>query len=192
MDSKMLAEVLRAVKAGAVDRFEEIVEAYQQRIFFYCYHMLIDRMEAEDATQEIFIKAFDHLPRYQEQQNFNAWLYKIAYHYNVNKLRRGKLKEQVHRLLIFTNPQHTVAADHRIERLELGETLLKVLQQLSHEERSLIILRVVEERTYEEIGDILNRDAAYLRKKYERARKKFQTILLEKEGVDYESYAKLT
>lgn len=192
MDSSMLVEALRAVKSGEVDRYEEIVEAYQQRIFLYCYHMLLDRMEAEDATQEIFIKAFYHLPHYQEQQNFNAWLYKIAYHYNINKLRRRKAKEQVHRLLAFTNSQHTGAADHRIERLELGETLIQLLQQLSHEERSLIILRVVEERTYEEIGEILNREAAYLRKKYERARKKLQTILLEREGVDYESFAKLT
>ncbi|MNI27746.1 ECF RNA polymerase sigma factor SigW [compost metagenome] len=104
---KDMNALILEIKAGHTDQFEVIVKQYQQQILIYCYHMLGNIQEAEDAKQDVFIKAYEQLHKYRESISFSGWLYKIAYHHCVNKLRRRKLLHHLHTILLYEKPHHT-------------------------------------------------------------------------------------
>ena len=88
-DTSNLADKLwvELIKAGNSTAFTKIVEKYQRSINNLCYHMLGDSMEAEDATQEVFLRAYAKLDSYDENHKFSSWLFSIASHYCIDKLR---------------------------------------------------------------------------------------------------------
>ncbi|MFD0713102.1 RNA polymerase sigma factor [Paenibacillus sp. GCM10027626] len=180
-------DLLRAIKDGDTECYAEIVRRYQQQLFVYCYHLLVQREEAEDAVQEVLIKAFEKLERYRYEQSFSAWLYKIAYHHCMNVLKKRKRWTLINGLLKFQS-ESAVEEDgyNKVERDELKRMHDKALQRLTPLERSLIVLRVIEERPYEEISAILNSSCPALRKKVERTKTKLRTIWNELEGQSYE------
>jgi RNA polymerase sigma factor (sigma-70 family) len=173
VDTKQLEELLDEIKQGAEDRYADIMKSYQTPIFHYCYHILANRFEAEDATQEVFIKAYRHLSKYSPAIPFTAWLYKIAYHHCIDLIRKRKWT----RLLPFlaqTN-EHPSNIEQHIEDVYFSEQVLLAMETLSVEERTLLLLRGVEEKSYEEISLIMNKNAASLRKKFERTAAKFRS-----------------
>lgn len=83
-------ELIRTIQGGKLELYAAIVQRYQQRLYVYCYHLLMQREEAEDAVQDVFIKAYEKLSQYAYRQSFSAWLYKIAYHHCLNMLKRRR------------------------------------------------------------------------------------------------------
>ena len=83
------AWVFRAQK-GDDEAFTLLVETYQKPVYNLCYRMLGDPDAAEDAAQETFLRAFQHLSRYDAQRSFATWLLSIAAHYCIDRLRRRK------------------------------------------------------------------------------------------------------
>jgi len=175
-----LRQVLADVRDGDIEAFAQIVQAFQRPIYQYCYHMLSSASEAEDCAQEVFLKLFRNLSRYDPGQPLQAWLYKIAYHQCVDNLRRRKLT----RYLPFfyqrdTDNRHVERA---IESAYFNEEVQKSMERLSVEERNLLILRCVEDKSYEEIALIMDKNAAALRKRYERTAVKFRQYYREAKG----------
>ncbi|CAI8938273.1 hypothetical protein EMIT07CA2_40541 [Brevibacillus sp. IT-7CA2] len=74
MDHNEMEQALKEVKAGDIDQFGLIIDAMQKPLFVYCYHMLGHRQEAEDAVQEVFLKAFEQLYSYRHTVSFSACL----------------------------------------------------------------------------------------------------------------------
>lgn len=186
MDS--IETAVQGIKNGEVNLFEEIIEKFQQKLFRYCYHMLGDIHEAEDAVQEAFIKAYEKICSYNKSVSFSAWLYKITYNHCINVIHRKRLIQ----FLPFL--EETVVSntgiENRLEESEFSEVLNKGLKKLTSTDRSIIILRTLEERSYEELGTILNIKPATIRKKYERARKKLKRFLIQvKGGAGNEEFA---
>ena len=186
MDRNEINELLDAIIQGAEDRYAEIMQSFQVPIFHYCYHILGNRFEAEDATQEVFIKAYRQIRKYNREMPFAAWLCKVAYHHCIDLIRKRKWI----RLLPFLDvakPSQSNIEQH-IENVYFSETVYLAMAALSVEERTLLLLRGVEKRTYDEISQIMNKNAASLRKKFERTAAKFRSAysLLEKGGVTHE------
>jgi len=192
VDSKETDGLLDLILQGDEDRYEELMKAYQVKIFNYCYHILGHQMEAEDATQEVFIKAYRNLKKYKREIPFAAWLYKIAYNHCMDVLRKRKWS----RFLPFLQEAERGEShiDIHIEDVYFSEPVYLAMATLSVEERTLLILRGVEEKTYEEISQIMNKNAASLRKKFERTAVKFRTayVPLEKGGAKHAESARLT
>lgn len=192
MDSKAMEELLDEILQGADDRYEEIMSAYQLKIFHYCYHILGHRVEAEDAAQEVFIKAYRNLKKYNRMIPFAAWLYKIAFNHCMDLIRKRKWS----RLLPFLQGAERGESqiDQHIEDVYFSEPVYLAMTSLSVEERTLLILRGVEEKTYEEIALIMNKNAASLRKKFERTAAKFRYAYSpqEKGGAKHAETARLS
>ncbi|GEC91744.1 MULTISPECIES: RNA polymerase sigma factor [Brevibacillus] len=185
MDHNEMEQVLKEVRAGDIDQFGLIIDAMQKPLFVYCYHMLGHRQEAEDAVQEVFLKAFEQLDSYRHTVSFSAWMYKIAYHHCLNLLNRAKLNRVVTflRAGIQTFSRHE--GEKKIEDTEyLNNPLHVAISKLSVKERNLLILRVVEERSYDELALLFDTKPATLRKQYERALKKCKSYMLVSEGGD--------
>src|SRR5574340_412006 len=75
---------------GSDEAFTRIVETYQTPVYNLCYRMLGDANAAEDAAQETFLRAYQHIHRYDQKRPFATWLLSIAAHYCIDRLRRRK------------------------------------------------------------------------------------------------------
>ena len=69
--------LVRRVKAGDIDAFGELVQKYKQRIYFIAYRMTNNHADADDLSQEAFIKAYEQISKFRERASFFTWLYRI-------------------------------------------------------------------------------------------------------------------
>ena len=168
--------LIRAVREGQVELYAELIERYQQRLYVYCYHLLMQREEAEDAVQDVLIKAYEKLALYAYSQSFSAWLYKMAYHHCLNLLRKRKRSALLARLLKPLSQDHADEGYAVARRKEVLVQSERALRRLSVDERSLVVLRVMEGKSYEEIGQIFPKSSSALRKRVERALAKLRRI----------------
>lgn len=181
MDDTELRFIIGEILNGDTRQFEKIMQKYQRQILHYCYHMLGNYAEAEDCAQEVFLKAFRHLRTYRPEKPFEAWLYTIASNHCLDVLRKRRLARYLP--FLYRSDEDNKPIDQRIEAAYFDERVLGAMSRLSAEERSLLILRCVEDKTYEEIGWILQRSSTSLRKKYERTAAKFRKYYIQMKGA---------
>lgn len=162
--SSEIESAIRQVKSGDSETYAVIIRAFEKKIYTYCFCILKSREEAEDAVQDIFIKAYQELDRYEKRVSFSAWLYKIAYHHCLDQIRKqNRWKRLVSRY------QEQVSSSY-VRRP--NDAVQELLQHLNQEETNLLLLKAVEQYSFEEIGQIIGCKPTTLRKKYERLRKK--------------------
>lgn len=179
MDPQELEALVRSIQKGDANQYTRIVKAFQQPIFRYCYRLLANRQDAEDAVQDILVKAYQSLYQYKRSDHFSAWLYRIAYNHCMNLLRKRRIHNQVMR--IFRPETVSASPEHELDSLLYKPSLATALSQLTLEERNLLILRVFEEKTYAEIGEILKTSPNALVKRMIRIKKKVRKSMKTKE-----------
>lgn len=173
-------QLIRSCLQGDVEEYRKIVNKYNGRIMAIAINILGNREDAEDACQEAFIKAYNHLGKYDFKKNFNSWLYGIIYNQCLDKLRKrrrfymflNKIKRESFQ---FTNGRASTNSIHH-------PFPKRVLKNLSLKERAILFLWAVEGYTSEEIGSVLKCSASTARVHLFKARKKIKAIL-EKENV---------
>jgi len=153
---------------------EQAIKNYSHAILKYCYGLLCNYHDAQDAMQETFCKAYAKRDTFQGDATVVTWLYKIAYNTCISVLRKRRF---------FLAPKRDERMDAVVHDPDpfIGGALAKALGVLSPKERALVYARAVEDMDYAELEIIHGAGAATLRKRYERARKKLQKFL-EKEG----------
>ncbi|GLC89521.1 RNA polymerase sigma factor [Lysinibacillus piscis] len=150
------------------ERMSYLINEYYQRIYVYCFHILRNQQDAEDAVQEVFIKAFQN-NKLMTIDYYSAWLYKIAYHHCLNKVKRRSFFQ----LVTFDTRHHRNVAHTVSDDLELEEIMCK----LKAKERALLLLRIIEDKDFAEIALILNITPATARKRFERVKEKVQALI---------------
>ena len=176
------AEWLTDVRQGNETAFASLVEKYQMPVYNLCYRMLGDRMEAEDAAQESFWKAYQAIHRYDPNRSFATWLLSIAAHYCIDLQRKRKLPSFSMELVpedsipgSAPNPEKVAARTEQEARIQ------KILEQLKPQDRAAIILRYWHELSDEEIANMLSLSVSAVKSRLFRARKKLAEIWLEEE-----------
>ena len=162
---------------GDDEAFTRLVETYQTPVFNLCYRMLGEPELAEDAAQETFLRAYQHMHRYDEKRPFATWLLSIAAHYCIDKLRRRKFS-------MFSMD----AEDEEGNSFELpdvnapnpegesikGQTQARVhamLDGLDATDRAAIIMRYWYDYSEKEIADSLRLTVSAVKSRLHRARK---------------------
>ncbi|MEC0128254.1 RNA polymerase sigma factor [Paenibacillus pabuli] len=169
---------IKRVQAGEIQDYVYIVQKYQKQIFTYCWRLLSSRQEAEDAVQDILVKAYEKINLYKPNVNFSSWLYKMAYHHCINIIRRKKMQQKWKLGLV--NPNQTANSPAEImERQLFSEPLNRALGKLNTVERNLLVLRIYEEKSFAEIGEILNKSPESVKKKYTRTKNKLKKMMSE-------------
>ena len=162
LDEPAFHQIVADVLKGEIDKYELIMNRCNKAIFNYCYHMLGDYAEAEDCTQEAFLKAYRNLSKFEPDKPFEAWLYSIACNQCIDYLRKRKLSRFLP--FLYQKDQDNRHVDQVIEHKYYNPSVLRALARLTAEERSLLILRCVEDKSYQEISLILKHNTTYLRK----------------------------
>lgn len=164
-------EVIKQVKAGNINAFTAIVENFQKPVFNLCYRMLGNPLDAEDAAQEAFMRAFKNIKRYDISRPFSTWLLSIAAHYCIDQLRkrRGKIisiEENPDIHVQDFSPGPELATIMREDQAQLRI----ILDKLNPTDRAAVILRYWNEFSYEEIAQTLSLSVSAVKSRLHRSR----------------------
>ena len=160
----------------ASSEFGAIYDAHSQTIYYLALRLLGDPTQAEDATHDVFLKAYRKMDQFRGDSGVRTWLYRITINHCQN------LSQTWHRRHVFSNADDAVwetagsSSDNPLRVLEvkeLGQRIQKTLESLSDEYRLLLLLVADEQLSYQEMGALTHQTADAVRGKLHRARKAF-------------------
>lgn len=154
-----------------------LVKRYQGPIFAYIYRWLRNRADAEDLTQDVFIKMFRALHTYSRKSSFRAWLYRIARNRVIDYLRRKKPAAVDINVVVVKDGNPTPIQVH--ERTSEQEMLTKVIETLPPLYREVLLLRHRDELSYEEIVEMTGIALGTIKARLHRARHMLKKQLTE-------------
>ncbi len=165
---------IRTARSGDKAAFGHLVRAYQTPIYNLTYRMLGNGAEAEEAAQETFIRAYRHLPSYDPQRPFSSWLFAIASHHCIDRLRRRRidwlpLQEETAEPISLVSPSpdpEAVVTDRDREAW-----IQQLLNTLSPTDRAAVTLHYWYECSYEEIAEVLELTTSAVKSRLYRARR---------------------
>jgi RNA polymerase sigma-70 factor (ECF subfamily) len=171
-------DLVDRVLAGDREAFTSLLLRHQRRIFNFMYRMVGERAAAEDLTQEVFLKAFEALPRFRKAATFSTWVFRIAHNHCLNVL-----KERRREVILAprtdapssSNPFPTLAdpsptTERVLEQQELQAVVQQQLGELTPEHRAILVLRDIQGLSYDEIAAALDLEEGTVRSRLHRAR----------------------
>lgn len=165
------------------ENISALVEKYGDELYRYVYHMVRDKEDAQDIVQEVFIKMLS-ITSLDNIKNIKSYIYKLTYNYTVDFLRR----KNRFKFIRMTFEGNTLSAEQEYLNRNLNPHIEKALNALNYEERTIFLLRTLEEMDYASMAEILDLKEATVRKKHERARKKLKTFLKGKKESEIHGY----
>jgi RNA polymerase sigma-70 factor (ECF subfamily) len=176
-------DVLELASAGNIDAFEEIYRATSSFVYNVALRITRNGANAEEVTQDVFMKIYRSLKDFGFRSTFKTWVYRITVNTAINHYRKFN-KEEKNRVdydnLIASLPDNRVISEG-INRSDNQARLNLLLDRLSPEHKSCLILREIEGLSYQEMGKALNIPVNTVRSRLKRAR---QALLVERKG-DY-------
>ena len=157
--------------------FNQLVRKYQQKVYWHIRKMVIDHDDADDLTQEVFIKVWKNLASFRQDSQLYTWIYRIATNECLNFLSAKRRK--------FFLPINDVAAELNrkldtsptLDGDEIQKKLQKALLQLPDEQRLVFNMKYYDDLKYEEISEILGTSVGALKASYHHAVKKIEDYL---------------
>lgn len=177
------AEYIKKAKAGDIEAFEILLSHYEQNIYTICLKMLRHPEEAYDVAQDVCIKIWKQLERFEERAKLSTWIYRLTTNTCIDYLRQQKKHQEV--LYDLEDKDEVLLAQScqgedvalQVENKHKREILTMALDELRPEYKAIIILRDIEECSYEEIGEILNLSIGTVKSRLSRARNSLRKIL---------------
>ncbi|MGH7415601.1 MAG: sigma-70 family RNA polymerase sigma factor [Candidatus Rokuibacteriota bacterium] len=162
---------LDRLRAGDATAFEELVMAYQHRVFGVALRMLGNSGEAQEVAQEAFLRAHRALGEFRGDAKLSTWLYAITSRLCLNRLAsvERRLARQGDDALLRLSDS-SPRPDAVLERSELEAALQRAIAELSEERRMVVVLRDIEGLSYEEIAQVLELELGTVRSRLHRAR----------------------
>ena len=166
MDTLTDEQLVIRVQSGERAAFDQLYWRYKDRIIGVVYGVVHNRQDALEITQEVFLRIYKNIEKFNPNTRFFTWAYRIAYNLSVDKYRRKKTAKEVE----FDNdyqknfapaeadiqPRLDVNPEHACERAELRKQLKCALDALSEKQRTIITLREIDGLSYEEIASVLD------------------------------------
>lgn len=177
----IILEWVAATKQGDQDAFAELVYTFQDPVYNLCYRMLGESGEAEDATQEAFLRAYINIERYDTKRSFKTWVMSIASNHCIDRLR----KRRMHYVSLDDEPTAAALAlssrDPLPEQVTLqnerSEVIQDLLLELDPDYRVAVILRYWYDYSYAEIAQTMNTTESAIKSRLFRARKTLAEII---------------
>lgn len=189
LDSSSEAQLIERLRQRDLEAFEELVLRFERPIYRLCYRLLGDSEEARDATQETFLKIYRGLNGFRGESGLKTWVYRIAINQAMNQERwwRRRHKDETISLNLsradseqtigdriesrFASPEQVAIANER-ERL-----MMRALAEIKAEYRAALILREIEELSYEEIAEALGISLGTVKSRIARGREELRRRL---------------
>src|SRR5881275_2630813 len=181
------ASVVSAFLAGEERAFQELVERYQTRLLNFIYRTIGDREKAEDLVQEVFIRVYRHIHRFDRSKKFSTWVYTIASNLAKNELRNRSRNPLVLFQTMKSNwddedrplqfEDATARPDDLYRKRYLKEAVDQCVDQLPTHHRAVFVLRELEGKSYAEIAEITGCNLGTVKSRLNRARNSFAQLI---------------
>jgi len=185
-------EIVRRAQEGDRDAFRELVERYQRRVYSICYGMLKNNEDALDVSQDVFVKVYRYLDKFNHQSSFYTWLYRITVNMCIDHIRKNQRVRKVeyddrlsHEGGDVEGEEHILPStlglnpDKVYGRKELREKMEEALMTLSEKHREILVMREVDGLSYEEMAEALNISKGTVMSRLFHARRYFQDAIAE-------------
>ncbi len=177
-------QLVRLAQSGEEAAFEELIRRHQQRVFGLVSGILRRREDVEDVVQQVFLKVFVSLKRFDQRAAFSTWLYKISVNECWDYLRKKKVRplvyeadlseEQVSRLDGVVSAEQPPASSS--DRAEARDLLERMMEKLPEQDRQLLVLKEVEGFSVQELAEILDLNVNTVKVRLFRARARLMDV----------------
>ncbi|MEI8307443.1 MAG: sigma-70 family RNA polymerase sigma factor [Chloroflexales bacterium] len=171
------AQLTRRAQAGDQVAFADLVVRYTGAVYNQAYRMLGNAQEAEDAVQEVFLRAYRRLDSYDPARRFVTWLLTIGSNYCIDRLRRRRMSWLTLDDVAFWLTSSEAGPERNALENERQRRVQRALQQLPENYRSVTVLRYWNDLSYLEIAETLNLTEATVKTRLHRARKMLRNVL---------------
>lgn len=175
MENHEVIHIIQRIREGDADAFRVLVRQYKEMVFALALKMCRNTEDAEEITQDTFVKAFKGIQQFKGKSKFSTWLYQIGYFTAINHIRRKRIETtEIQEFSVAENSQNA------LDQLELADQKKLIHQALGYlkpDERAVITLFYLEEYSNEEIAQITKMSLANVKVKIHRSRKKLSDIM---------------
>ena len=183
------SELVKRCLAGESSAWEALLQTHTRKVFNLCYRFTGRSQEAEDLSQEVFIKVFRTLQSYDPSQgSFSTWLNRVAHNHLIDHYRRSRkdrvtssLDDEPHAVEVKANPESGPAA--HVEARERRELLQAALDSLSPDLREAVILRDLQDLEYQQIAQVLSVPEGTVKSRINRGRLELARVLKRMKGM---------
>ena len=176
-------ELVRAAAGGDESAFGELVRIYENKAYHLALRMVGNAEDAYDVAQDAFLAAWRGLPSFRGESGFSTWLYRLVSNAAIDHLRRTKHQRGNVSLddeeLNLDAPDNSPTPQEAAEEKDLKEAVAAGLRELSDDHRTVLVMREVQELSYEEIAESLQLDLGTVKSRISRARSHLRKILLQ-------------
>jgi RNA polymerase sigma-70 factor, ECF subfamily len=171
-----LAKLARNGDRGA---FAELVDLYKDKIYHLAYRMLNNKHEAEDAVQETFLRVYTNLHRYDENQKFSTWIFRIGTNHCIDRLRKRKhtaysldaeMPENEGNDFYSMLPSSEETPENQIIISETQQQIHKAIESLPEKYKSVVILKYLHDMSLQEISEVLDMPVTTVKTRVHRGR----------------------
>ena len=188
MDQRYDAALLLALKGGEFAAFSALVDRHQRSLINFFYHLCWDRQAAEDCAQEVFLRVYSHRDTYEPQAKFTTFLFRIARNLWIDRIRSAavhgrpasldsRAEGDEGRSLGERVPSRSLGPVEILTREEQQAALRRAIDQLSEEQKAVVILSEIQGLKYQDIGAILDVPVGTVKSRMHTAMERLKELL---------------
>ena len=170
-------KIIARARRGDADAFEQLVVAYREQVFRLALRMCGSEADADEVAQEAFLSAWKALPNFRGESQFSTWLYQLTTHAAIDLMRREKRQIAADDITEVSAADPAPSPQQQAERSETRQAVRDAMGQLSPEYRQIVVLRFLQELSYEEIGAVLKLPSGTVKSRLNRAKAQLKEIL---------------
>ena len=176
-------EIILLVKSGDKEAYEIIVDRYLDRMKRYARRFIYNRDDIDDLVQEVFLKAYMNIQRFDDKRKFSSWIYRIAHNEFVNAIKK-KTYEKLFRVdfdTLFPHPAAKEDSSEFTDKRFTKEILDENLEKIDPKYREVLILYFFEDMDYKDITDVLSIPTSTVGVRISRGKAKLKELLKDKD-----------
>lgn len=170
-------KIIARARRGDADAFEQLVVSYRDQVFRLALRMCGSEADADEVAQEAFLSAWKALPNFRGESQFSTWLYQLTTHAAIDLMRREKRQIAADDITEVSAADPAPSPQQQAEQSEQREIVRDAILQLAPEQREVVVLRFMEELSYEEIGAVLKLPSGTVKSRLNRAKAQLKEIL---------------
>lgn len=168
------SKLIDSAKSGDIEAFEELIKNYQKKVFNFAYYLTGNKIDAENISQEAFIKVFKYIKNFRGESKFSLWLFRIVKNTFINEYK-SKLRESKYVVPLDTNNHfEKISDDTEINNQTHREVVEKLLKRIHLKFRVPVIMYHLQGFTYEEIAKILKVSIGTVKSRISRGRERLR------------------
>lgn len=183
-----VSKLVELAQNGDSAAFGKLIESHERLVYNVVYRMLTNHEDAKDISQEVFLKAYRYLNKFDGKASFSTWLYRIAVNTSIDELRKRKGQETVSLekeidsgdgMLKKEYADNGAGVEEQVLAKESMANIKQAMENLSSEHRVIITLRDFEGLSYAEISEITQTSLGTVKSRLARARKALKDLIIE-------------